>query len=93
MNEVKDSDLDSEGEPEDEDAMDLDADVGSSHPNVGSIRQLNLSKSLFVHSPNYPTTPQKKSVKLLFNPHPTSFCPVPKYLAEILIPRIRHSNT
>ena len=93
-NNAEDSDRDAEGKTDNKSAMDLDTDVGSSHPNVGSSsRPPNLSKSLYVKSQNYPPPPANKSIEALFTPHPASVRPVPKSLAEIVIPRIAHSIT
>jgi hypothetical protein len=94
LNYAKYSNQDAEGETDNEDAMDLYSEVGSSHPkaSVVSSRQPNLSKSLLVNSCHYSNTPANNSVTPLFTPHPTAFCPVPKSLANIVIPRISQST-
>jgi len=88
------SDRDAEGETDNEDVMDLDPEVGSSHPKstVVSRRPPNLSKSLFVDSRHYPKPPATNSATSLFTPHPTAVRPAPNSLAEIKIRHIPQST-
>ncbi|PLW29965.1 hypothetical protein PCASD_18899 [Puccinia coronata f. sp. avenae] len=93
-NYAKLSNQDAEGETDNEDAMDLDSEVGSSHPKstVVSSRQPNLSKTLLINSRHYPKTPATNSATSLFTLHPTAVRPVPKSLANTVIRHIPQST-